>query len=82
MPEPGTGLVLYVREGCHLCDQFLMDLSLEIGPAVETLSVVEVDSDAELATRYGLKVPVLAVGGELICEGVFDVQKFRRAIRL
>ena len=39
MLESDSGLVLYVREGCHLCDQFLMELSLELGPIVEHLSM-------------------------------------------
>lgn len=65
-------LVLYVREGCHLCDQFLVDLSLDLGPAGEGLAVVDVDSDAELATRYGLRVPVLALAGAVLCEGRYD----------
>ena len=30
MLESEPGLVLYVREGCHLCEQFLIDLSLEL----------------------------------------------------
>ena len=65
-------LVLYVREGCHLCDQFLVDLSLDLGPAGEGVVVVDVDGDAELATRYGLRVPVLALGGAVLCEGRYD----------
>ena len=82
MAEPPPGLVLYVREGCHLCEQFLMELSLELGPAVERLSVVDVDDDADLAIRYGLRVPVLAVGGNVLCEGVLDADRVRAAIRL
>ena len=62
MTDAAVGLVLYVREGCHLCEQFLLELSLEIGPAIELLAVVDVDGDPELAVRYGLRVPVLAAG--------------------
>ncbi len=82
MAEPASRLVLYVREGCHLCEQFLMELSLEIGPAVERLAVVDVDDDADLAVRYGLRVPVLALGEELLCEGVLDAARLRQALRL
>jgi len=82
MPESDPGLVLYVREGCHLCEQFLMELSLEIGPAVERLVVVDVDGDPDLAIRYGLRVPVLAVGADVLCEGVLDADRLRAAIRL
>ena len=82
MPEPDSGLVLYVREGCHLCEQFLMELSLEIGPAVERLAIVDVDDDPDLAVRYGLRVPVLTMNSEVLCEGVLDAERLGAAIRL
>ena len=82
MLETHPGLVLYVREGCHLCEQFLMDLSLEIGPAVERLVVVDVDGDPDLAIRYGLRVPVLAVGPTCSARGCSDAERLRAAIRL
>ena len=83
MAEPGLRLVVYVREGCHLCEQFLMELSLEIGPtALEQLAVVDVDDDAELATRYGLRVPVLVAGAAVLCEGVLDPARLREALQL
>jgi hypothetical protein len=82
MPELASRLVLYVREGCHLCEQFLLELSLEIGPAVERLAVVNVDDDTDLAVRYGLRVPVLTLGEELLCEGVLDAARLRQALRL
>jgi hypothetical protein len=83
MSEPGPRLVLYVREGCHLCEQFLMELSLEMGPnMLEQLSVVDVDGDAELAVRYGLRVPVLVSGTAVLCEGVVDPARLREALQL
>jgi Glutaredoxin-like domain (DUF836) len=83
MAEPVAGLTLYVREGCHLCEQFLMELSLELGPAaLEQLAIVDVDSDPELASRYGLRVPVLAFGPGVLCEGVLDTGRLREAMRL
>jgi Glutaredoxin-like domain (DUF836) len=82
MADPASRLILYVREGCHLCEQFLMELSLEIGPGMERLAVVDVDHDADLAVKYGLRVPVLAFNGETLCEGVFDAARLRQALRL
>ena len=82
VPEPTAGLVLYVREGCHLCEQFLMDLSLELGPAVDRLVIVDVDVDPDLAILYGLRVPVLTVDADVLCEGVLDADRLRAAIRL
>jgi hypothetical protein len=34
--------------------------------------VVDVDATAELAARYGLRVPVLEVDGVAVLEGAFD----------
>jgi hypothetical protein len=82
MPPEPPALVLYVREGCHLCDQFLVELSVDLGPAVEQLQVVDVDRDEELASRFGLRVPVLETAGEVICEGFYDGTEVRRWLRV
>jgi hypothetical protein len=75
-------LVLYVREGCHLCDEFLVDLSLELGPSVAAVEIADVDQDAALAARYGLRVPVFEVAGEVACEGRYDAARVRSALRV
>lgn len=52
IPEP---LILYVRADCHLCDQVITMLDragLHWRP-------VDIDDDAELFERYGLRIPVL-----------------------
>jgi hypothetical protein len=77
-----AGVILYVREGCHLCDDFLVGLSLEMGPAHGDLAVVDVDRDPGLAARYGLRVPVLEVAGEVACEGRYDAPRVRRALQV
>jgi hypothetical protein len=80
--EEARELVLYVREACHLCEQFLLELSVDLGPDYEQLEIVDVDRDADLAIRYGLRVPVLEFGGTVICEAVYDSPEVRRALRL
>jgi hypothetical protein len=75
-------LVLYVREGCHLCEQFLLELHVDLGADHERLRVVDVDRDVELAVRYGLRVPVLELDGVTLCEGVYDGPGVRRALRV
>jgi hypothetical protein len=74
--------VVYVRAGCHLCEQFLLQLSLDLGPAVELVPVVDVDQDADLAVRFGLRVPVLEAGGTVLCEGVYDAPRVRQALQV
>ena len=80
--EADTPLVLYVRDGCHLCDEFLIELSIEVGGSIAGLRIVDVDSDPGLAQRYGLRVPVLECRGEVAGEGRFDRSRFRRCYRV
>jgi hypothetical protein len=78
-----TGLVLYHRPGCHLCEQMLAALYVTYGDEIE-ISLVNVDSDPELKERYGMRIPVLAAGDKVICEarldeGAVDAYFHRRA---
>jgi hypothetical protein len=77
---PPGGLVLYVREGCHLCEQFLLELSLDLGAGIEHLQVQDVDQDVDLAVRFGLRVPVLELDGTVLCEGIYDGAGVRQAL--
>lgn len=58
-------LILYQRDDCKLCDQAVALLARAHIPDFES---VWIDGDAELETRYGVRVPVLrddASGREL-----------------
>ena len=77
-----AGVVLYVRSGCHLCELFLLEMSLDLGEGLERLRVLDVDSDETLASRYGLRVPVLEARGEVLCEGVYDRARVLEALRV
>ncbi|HEV2110134.1 MAG TPA: glutaredoxin family protein [Gammaproteobacteria bacterium] len=66
-----AGLVLYHRRGCHLCEQMLAAIYGTYGDEVE-VELVDVDTDPLLKERYGLRIPVLATGSKLICEGRLD----------
>jgi hypothetical protein len=66
-----SGLVLYHRRGCHLCEQMLAAIYGNYGDEVE-VELVDVDTDPELKARYGLRVPVLAAGGKVLCEARLD----------
>jgi hypothetical protein len=75
-------LVLYTRVDCHLCEQFLLDFSLDFPSRLEGLVTRDVDADSALASAYGLRVPVLAVGDRVFCEGVYDRAKVAMALGL
>ncbi|HEX7374749.1 MAG TPA: glutaredoxin family protein [Steroidobacteraceae bacterium] len=79
LPAP---LCLYVREGCPLCDEFLVDLSADLGPGMAALAIIDVDGDPALALRVGLRVPVLEAAGAVVFEGRYDRNRVRQALRL
>jgi hypothetical protein len=74
--------VLYVREGCHLCDVFLVELMQDMGPSCASLVIVDVDGDPGPATEFGLRVPVLTVAGRVVCEGHYDSPRVRAALQV
>lgn len=71
-------LVLYSRDGCHLCEDAEAALSA-LGVAFERL---DVSGDAELERLYGWDVPVLTRGGVVIAKGVLGRERLRRALKL
>ncbi len=76
------GLVLYSRPGCHLCEDMRAALLPLLHAAGIGLDVVNIDDDAALRARYGLRIPVLAFDGEVIAEGRLDVDALRDALNI
>jgi len=66
-----SGLTLYHRRGCHLCEQMLAAIYGTYGEEVE-IELVDVDTDPSLKLRYGLRIPVLAAGEKVVCEARLD----------
>ncbi len=58
MPRP----TLYVREGCHLCEDASVLLDDMLG--TDGWDAVEIDTDDDLLVRYAHRIPVLVVDGE------------------
>jgi glutaredoxin len=57
-------VTLYTRAGCHLCEEAERVLRQEQAASPFRLELVDIDRDPELARRYGVRVPVLALDGE------------------
>lgn len=68
-------LVLYYREGCHLCEEMAALLYRGWPAVLEGLEWVDVDRSAELAHRYGQRVPVLMRGDDEICALAPDARR-------
>ncbi len=76
-----AGLVVLSRDGCHLCEQMLEELALlETEGRIPAITLVDVDSDPELARRFGLMVPVLLLDGSVICHYTLNSQELLRLV--
>ncbi len=76
----GRRFSLLSRPDCHLCEELLA--ALRGLPAAEgvPVDVVDVDADPALRLRYGRKIPVLLLDGELVCHGRLDVEEVHKAL--
>jgi glutaredoxin len=62
-------MVLYTRQGCHLCEDALQSLEAARLRHGFRLSIVDVDSDPQLVHEYGEQVPVVTVAGKVRFRG-------------
>jgi glutaredoxin len=76
-----TTVVLYTRDGCHLCDE--ARAVIERIRATEGFAFEEIDIDGEdrLVRDYGFRVPVVAVDGHELFEISVDPDALRAAVR-
>ena len=76
-----AGLVVLSREGCGLCEEMLRELAqLEMAGSIPAVTVLDVDSDPLLASRFGLKVPVLLLDGSAICHYTLNSKELLRLL--
>lgn len=75
-----TGLQLYFRHGCHLCEDMQAALQALPESGLIELELVDVDRDSELQALYGLKVPVLKKGEQEICHYELDIVSLRHVL--
>jgi glutaredoxin len=74
-------VLLYTRRGCHLCEATAQTLERQRRRWRFTLREVDVDSDPELAARYGDCVPVVAVNGRVRFRGQVNGALLTRLLR-
>jgi thioredoxin-like negative regulator of GroEL len=61
-------LTLFSRPGCHLCEELRRQVETILADVERQWEDVDVDSDPELARRYGESIPVLFVNGRLFAK--------------
>jgi Glutaredoxin-like domain (DUF836) len=71
---------LYSRPGCGLCEEMLSELSTLPAAAGIAIDVVDVDREPAILLRYGHKIPVLLLAGELVCHGRLDLEEVDKAL--
>lgn len=76
---PFQTMVLYTREGCHLCEDAL-DVLQHYANYLPPLEMVDVDTDPVLAERYGHEVPVVVIDGIVRFRGRVNELLLRRLI--
>lgn len=81
--RPPVQLVLYGRDGCHLCDDAALVLA-RIGTRVK-IDVVQVDIETEdrLVADYAVRIPVVvdADSGAVLAEGIVDEESLTTTLR-
>ncbi len=82
-PSSTPLVLLYGREGCHLCDDartVVEEVCAEAGVAWAEVDVDAPDADPALREQYGEYVPVVTVGG--VQQGFWrvDARRLARAV--
>ena len=72
--------LLYSRPGCGLCEEMLQELAALPSAKGLPIDVVDVDGDPTARARYGHKIPVLLLAGDLVCHGRLDPEEVDKAI--
>ena len=72
--------LLYSRPGCGLCEEMLSDLAALPSAQGIPIDVIDVDREPSALARYGHKIPVLILAGELLCHGRLDPEEVDKTV--
>lgn len=61
-------LVFYYRNGCHLCEELAAVLYHGWPDEAAAMEWRDVDQQADWKARFGLRIPVLVAGDDVVCE--------------
>jgi glutaredoxin len=65
-------LNVYIRHGCHLCEDLLGQLQQLQSEYRFEFQAINVDSHPELIKQHGTRVPVVMLGDKEICHYFLD----------
>jgi len=75
-----TTVVLYARDGCHLCEEARRVIEDVRRTVPFTFAEVDIETDDALVRDYGIRIPVVAVDGEELFEISIDPAALRAAV--
>ena len=73
-------VVLYGRDGCHLCNEARKGLSALGEERSISVREVDIEADEELLHRFLERIPVVEVDGAIVCELWLDSEAVRSAL--
>lgn len=73
-------VVVYSRQGCHLCEVVKETLARMGGEADFQWREVDIDGDPALRSRYNDEVPVVFIDGRKAFKYHMDARQFLRAL--
>jgi glutaredoxin len=74
-------VVLYGRDGCHLCDDAREALRRVQARAPFALTEVDIETDDALHARYLERIPVVTLDGEELFDYVVDERQMEARLR-
>ena len=78
--KPERAVVVYSRDGCHLCDEALELLKAARRRHRLDIRVVDIAGDPDLEARHGERIPVVEIDGRERFFGRIDPVLLRRLL--
>ncbi len=72
-------LLVYSRRGCHLCEQLIEEL-LPLVRGHLAVDVRDIDSRDDWRAAFDIRVPVVELDGEFVCEHILDKNALNRIL--
>jgi len=73
-------VIVYHRQGCHLCDDVVASLSQLQNELRYKVKLIDIDEDATLRDKYNADVPVVMLNDEVIFYHFFDEKALRAVL--
>ena len=72
-------ILVYSRRGCHLCE-ILVDNLLTLVRGRANVTICDIDSREDWRQTYDVRVPVVELDGNILCENTLDSEVILTAL--